>query len=152
MFGADSKATPPEHGFVFDQMIQPDISDHFRCDVVWAIVVIESAGKDERSADVIIGDDKRHTKALVNVVVNLADSLFDLPPAPSFEGSAEINADQFSKNSGVDTRIIVGWQVCHCYSSLRRNTFLHPLTVPEMVPQPPTKVVDCSGFRCLTCL
>ena len=79
-------------------------------------MVFKGANEGEGACDVIIGNDKRQVQLVVHIARYVAKGLLDPRVGPSFKRPPQIDADQLSKNPGIDALKIVGWQ-CQVYSA-----------------------------------
>ena len=110
MFGGVAHPAPPQDRTPLDEVVQPRLSYLGRRQVEPVAVVGKRAQKGESTRDVVVRDDKRNLKPLVDIVGDLAQSLHDLIVGPPFEGAAQIDADHFAEHARIDAFQIVRWQ------------------------------------------
>ena len=108
VFRRVAEAAPPQDRAVLDQVVEPGLADLLRGQLRVAVVVFECADERERAADVVVGDDQRHVELVVDVVVDLAEALFDAFIGPALEGAAEVDADDLAEHAGIDALLVVG--------------------------------------------
>ena len=118
VLGGVAHAAPPEHGLLFDQIIQPGLADLRRRNLRVVAVIFQGADEGECAGDVVIGDDQRHSQAIMHVVVDLAQALADGFVGPAFKGAAQVHADDLTQDAGVYAFQIVAWQTHQTLSSI----------------------------------
>ena len=69
----------------------------------------ERTQEGESAGDVIVGDDEGFVQFVMHVVPDLSQLFLNFFHHPAFEWAAQINTDDFTENTGIDTfEIIVG--------------------------------------------
>ena len=112
VFGRVAHAAPPKDGAFLDDVVEPALPDLRGCDGAAVAVVGQGAQEGEGARDVVVGDDKGDVQIFVNVVVDFTEPLAENLVGPALEGAAEVDADQFAEDAGVDAFAVVEWD-CH---------------------------------------
>ena len=113
MLGRVSHPSPPQDRAFFDYVVQPALPDLRRRDGPTVAIVRQGAQKGECAGNVVVGDDKRHIQMLVDVVVDFAKLFVQHFIAPAFKRPPQIDADQLTQYTGVDSFGIVAWNRHH---------------------------------------
>ena len=74
----------------------------------------ERANEGEGTGYVVVGHHKRRIEAVMDIIFDRAQFLHDPLIGPSFERSAQIDADQLPQDAGVDAFEIIGGNRGHC--------------------------------------
>jgi hypothetical protein len=93
---------------LLDEVVEPGLADLGGRDLARIRIVGEGADKGEGARDIVIGYDKWHTQALMHIVGDLTKLCHDLLVGPAFKGPAQVHADDFAQNAGVDAFSVVG--------------------------------------------
>src|SRR5262249_34067151 len=101
MFGGIAAPTPPQHGPTFHEIVKPRLPDLHGRQVALITVIRQRSQKCKCARNIVVCDDQRNAKLLVDVVVDLPKLTHDAFIGPSFKRTPQINADDFAKYSGV---------------------------------------------------
>ena len=76
-------------------------------------MVLERANEGEGPRDVVVGDDQRAIKAVVDIIFDRAELAQDALMGPALERPPEVDADEFAEHCGIGAFRIVGRQGSH---------------------------------------
>jgi len=113
VLGRVPQTAPPQDRAIGYELVEPGSRDRLRVQRLVGTYVVEHSRKDERAADVVVGDDQqvvvqRQIGPCVDVARDLAEVAQDPVVGPALERSPEVDADDLAEDPGVHTLVVVG--------------------------------------------
>ena len=107
VFGGGPQPAPPEDGALLDQVVEPGLANLLCRDIPGDPVVFQRSHEGEGAGNIVIRLDEGLAQTTVDVVVDLTEFVHDSTVRPTLERSAQVHANDFTQDAGVDAFFVV---------------------------------------------
>ena len=111
LLGGIANAAPPQHGFIFDDRVEPRLTDLRGGQLGIKTVIRHRPSKRERPRQIVIRDHERQASSLVEVVQHFPELGADALMTPAFDGTPQVHADELAQHTRVGAFKVIGWQI-----------------------------------------